>query len=76
MLLELAVTMDRNWQKISEQFSSFKNRKGCLTRYKILNRRLEDEKFENSLEAVSYHLLSLCKLNRSVLSYIFYVLLI
>ncbi|ODM96556.1 snRNA-activating protein complex subunit 4 [Orchesella cincta] len=53
MLLELAITMNRNWQKISEEFTSFKNRKGCLTRYKILKRRLKDERFNNSLEA--YH---------------------
>jgi predicted PurR-regulated permease PerM len=39
-LLELAKTMKRNWQKISEQFTSFKNRKGCLTRYKILQKNL------------------------------------
>lgn len=53
MLLQLAKTMNRNWQKISEEFTSFKNRKGCLTRYKILNRRLKDERFNGSLEAVS-----------------------
>ncbi len=53
MLLQLAKTMNRNWQKISEEFTSFKNRKGCLTRYKILMRRLKDPRFNNSLEAVS-----------------------
>lgn len=53
LLIELAKTMNRNWQKISEEFTSFKNRKGCLTRYKILMNRLKDERFNNSLEAVS-----------------------
>ncbi|XP_021961194.1 uncharacterized protein LOC110856914 [Folsomia candida] len=40
LLMDLAVSMNRNWQKISEQFSSFKNRKGCSTRYNLLSRNL------------------------------------
>ena len=37
-LMDLAKAQSgkRDWQKIAEQFSSFKNRKGCLTRHKIL----------------------------------------
>ncbi|XP_021954901.1 uncharacterized protein LOC110851434 [Folsomia candida] len=43
LLMDLAVSMNRNWQKISKQFSSFKNRKGCLTRYNLLSRNLADK---------------------------------
>ena len=45
-LLDLADAQaaKKDWQEISKQFSSFKNRKGCLTRYKILKRRIFSEK--------------------------------
>ncbi len=51
LLLDLAEKMNKNWQQISEHFHSFKNRKGCLTRFKILKRNLGLDK-NKTLEEV------------------------
>jgi len=58
-LLVLAKTMNRNWRKIADSFNSFKNRKGCLTRWKILQRRLKTckgvEEYHESYSMIRYN---------------------
>jgi len=36
----LAKSMKRDWSKIAKEFNSFKSRKACLSRFKVLEKQL------------------------------------